>query len=118
MTIDQLIDSFDENKIYKYADISVKMISLLSEFDEIEKIVLSIINQPTPTEIKSKYRVMLWDRIMDCGLEDKKNIGRARIFFGALSKNELIDSYSGGMLITFAQFSGISDKEILSLFDF
>ncbi len=108
--IDNLIDRLDhEQHNLHVSDFSKRIVGYMKPWTDLEEMAVSLSLNSQSDDDKTKCLENLWRNF---NLLSKEGQGRRRIFIGLLAPNELLDGYSGGMVVTFARMAGVEDKRI------
>lgn len=111
-TIDNLIDALDtqEHKL-RVRDFSTKIVGYLKPWNSLEEKAFIISELPEGDAFENDCLETLWRDLSTLSVEEQ---GRRRLFIGLLAPDEALDSYSGGMVVTFARMAGVPDNKIAS----
>jgi hypothetical protein len=92
---------------------SRNIVELLAPWTELERRAVNLADHPADDKQRVNCLELLWGDIYSLPHSEQ---GRRRLFIGLLAPQEMLNSYSGGMMISFAEMAGLSEKQIESAF--
>ena len=113
-TVDTIIEKLDGGVIVvRDRQVSRTLVEFLVPWSELEAKAVAISDNGARDRTSNLVLEQLWGELK---ATPEYAQSRRRLFIGLLTEDEVLDGYSGGMLILFARRAGVSDGDIVESF--